>query len=143
MAERNIKRRKTRYATSPKEFDIVHTPLMQAIVDYFTKGKSQGDYVFPILDSVSYLLQEVKNEKGERDIEAEINNGKLFQKRFKHIRSNHIRRLTKVAKEAGLSSHLTTYIGRHTFFSSLLKSGVSKSEISEMAGHADFKTTEN
>ena len=34
-------------------------------------------------------------------------------------------------------------MGRHSFFSIAFRNGVSKSEISELAGHADFQTTEH
>lgn len=137
------RRRKTKYAEDAKTFDIKHSPIAQKIIDHYTKGKKNNDYVFPILDKVKHLLEEVKDAGGNRDTKTELANNKLFQKKFGNIRSNHIRRLTTIAKQADLSGELTTYIGRHSFFSIALKSGVSKSKISEMAGHADYKTTEH
>jgi site-specific recombinase XerD len=47
-----------------------------------------------------------------------------------------------VAKKAGISSNLTTYVARHSFASNLLKSGANKSFIQDSLGHQNLATTE-
>lgn len=130
------RRRKTRWAKSVKKFEITHSPLAQKIIDYYTKGKKSNDFVFPILTDIFYL----KNTMSDKEEEA--GRKELFENKFKNRRSNHIRRLKAISQKAGLKGNLSIYVGRHSFFSIALRNGVSKSEISEMAGHANFQITE-
>lgn len=53
------------------------------------------------------------------------------------------RSLRKIAENLKLPIDLTTYVARHSYATTLLRSGVSVAEISESLGHSDLKTTEN
>lgn len=130
------RRRKTRWSNNAKQFNIEHSPTAQRIIDYYTRGKKPGDFVFPIIDSFYYLNDELE------DKELEAKNKALFEKKWSNARCNHIRRLKTISKKAGLKENVSIYVGRHSFFSIALKHGVSKSEISEMAGHSNFQVTE-
>lgn len=130
------RRRKTRWSNNAKKFDIEHSPIAQKIIDYYTRGKKAGDFVFPILDDLFHLNAELT------DKDEEAKNKKLFEYKLANRRSNHIRRLKAISKKAGLKENVSIYVGRHSFFSIALKSGVSKSKISELAGHSNYQVTE-
>ena len=130
-------RRKTKWSNNAKRFDIEHSITAQKIVDHYIKGKKPSDFVFPVISDIYYLNDDMDVK------EQETKNKRLFQKKFNERRSNHIRRLKSISKKAGLKNNVSIYVGRHSFFSIALKSGVSKSVISEIAGHADYKTTES
>ncbi len=42
----------------------------------------------------------------------------------------------------GLTEPLTTYVARHTFATAGLHKGISKAQIGDMLGHANYNTTE-
>ena len=130
------RRRKTRWSNNAKKFDIAHSPIAQEIIDYYIRGKKASDFVFPILEDIFHLNTELA------DKEEEARNKKLFEYKMGNRRSNHIRRLKAISKKAGLKENVSIYVGRHSFFSIALKSGVSKSEISELAGHSNYQVTE-
>jgi len=119
------KRRKTKWAPAAKAFDIELSEIAQEIIDRYTKNKKTGDLVFPILNDV-----------------IDCGDNERIHETFKSKRSNHIRRLKSIGERVGISTKLSTYVGRHSFFSIALVNGVSKSAISELAGHANYQTTE-
>ncbi len=131
------RRRKTRWSNSAKKFDIEHSPTAQKIIDYYTKGKKGTDFVFPILDDIFHLNDSLD------DKEQEAKNKELFNKKLNARRTHHNSRLREIAKMVGIEGSLSTYVSRHSFFTIALRNGVSKSEISELAGHANFSTTEH
>ena len=131
------RRRKTRWSNNAKKFDIEHSPIAQKIIDYYIRGKKASDFVFPILDDIFYLNHDLE------DKDEEARNKKLFERKLGDRRCNHIRRLKTISKKAGLENTISIYVGRHSFFSIALRNGISKSEISEMAGHSNYQVTEN
>ena len=52
------------------------------------------------------------------------------------------RELGELAKLAGIETHLTTYVARHTYATVLKRSGVNIAIISESLGHSDLATTQ-
>ena len=55
-----------------------------------------------------------------------------------HINKN----LETLSKMAGIKTHLTTYVARHTYATVLKRSGVNIALISESLGHSDLSTTQ-
>lgn len=131
------RRRKTRWSSSAKKFDIEHSPSAQKIIDYYTKGKKGIDFVFPIISDFFHLNDTLD------DKEQEASNKRSFQLKLNGRRTYHIKRLKEISKRAGLKENVSTYVGRHSFFSIALRNGISKSEISELAGHSSYQITEN
>ncbi|MBL4653574.1 MAG: tyrosine-type recombinase/integrase [Flavobacteriales bacterium] len=119
------KRRKTRWATEAKPFNIELSSTAMKIADYYLLNKVDSDLVFPILENV-----------------ANSEDHQIIHEQFRNKRSNHIRRLKSLAKLAGISSSFSTYVGRHSFFSIAQKNGVPTSVITELAGHDNSQTTE-
>ena len=100
-------------------------PLAQQIIDkYISKGSSQEDYIFPILDRhVHRTEQQIHNR---------------VHKVLVHVN----RELKAWSTRLGLATTLTTYVARHTYATVLKRSGVSVELISESLGHSDLSTTQ-
>ena len=47
-----------------------------------------------------------------------------------------------IGAELGIKTHITTYSARHSFATTLKRSGANVSLISEMLGHSSLKTTQ-
>jgi site-specific recombinase XerD len=117
------KRHKTKRGQSTREFNIKLTAEAQRILDYYANKES--DLLFPIL----------------RDV-IDSKDKKLIYDTYMSRLCNHNRRLRSIGKELGLTEPLTTYVARHTFATAGLHKGISKAQIGDMLGHANYNTTE-
>lgn len=104
-----------------KPYDIKLTSEIQQILDEYTAGKKEADYIFPIIKRIDI-------EEQYRDIEWAR---KAYNKRLKEIGSM-----------CGIREGLTSYVSRHSFATRAKNLGVPIATISDMLGHADTRTTE-
>jgi len=104
------------------ELDSQTTTIINGIIER-QGNRSKVGYVFPYLNG--------KTTPQEQYV-AKITLIRLLN-----------RSLRKIATALNLSIDLTTYVARHSYATTLLRSGVSVAEISESLGHSDLKTTEN
>ena len=103
------------------QFDIKIPADLQAILDYYMAGKTEDDYIFPIIR--------------ETEPEKVYNNIVWARKRFN-------KRLKELAKECSIQTNLTSYVSRHTFATRAKNLGIPIASISELLGHGDVKTTQ-
>ena len=96
----------------------------EIISRYSRPDAKQDDYIFPILDRKKHR--------------TEIQRKNRIHKVLRHVNTS----LAEIGKMAGLETHLTTYIARHTFATVLKRSGVNIAIISESMGHSDIATTQ-
>ncbi len=108
-----------------KEMNCQVIPESQQIIDrYASSSAGERDYIFPILDcNVHKTEQQIYNR---------------VHKVLGHINKN----LETLSKMAGIKTHLTTYVARHTYATVLKRSGVNIALISESLGHSDLSTTQ-
>ena len=103
-------------------------PLSEAgkeiIERYFRPDATSADYIFPILDRKMHKTEMQRKNRIHKVI------GKVNPC------------LAEIGKMAGLATHLTTYVARHTFATVLKRSGVNIAIISESMGHSDIATTQ-
>ena len=85
---------------------------------------TSADYIFPILDRKIHRTEMQRKNRIHKVI------GKVNPC------------LAEIGKMAGLETHLTTYVARHTFATVLKRSGVNIAIISESMGHSDIATTQ-
>lgn len=119
------KRRKTKHAKDSKLFNIEIPIKIKKILAYYTEGKSPNDFVFPIMEKYLHVK--------DQEIIDKAYHGKL---------KYHNKSINKIAKAVGLETKVTTYVARHSFATAALHNGVSKAEIGDMLGHADYNVTE-
>lgn len=121
---RNARIYYTRRKTA-KEISCRLMPIAEGIVKKYTNPLHyETDYIFPIFDSRVHLTDLQKYNRIHK-VTAKIN-----------------RELGELAKLAGIDTHLTTYVARHTFATVLKRSGVNIAIISESLGHSDLATTQ-
>ena len=120
----NIKNDRLHYIRQKtgKEISLPLQPQAKQIIDKYYKDRN--NYLFPILD--------IQIHKTAIQIDNRIH--KVLGKIDKCLK--------EVAILVGIDANLTTYVARHSYATTLKKSGVDISIISETMGHSDIKTTE-
>jgi len=115
----------TRHKTG-KAFNINILPKVEEILDYYIRIRPSGsNYIFPIFDDNIHASPEQKYHR-KNTVMKQVNKSlKVIAERI---------------GEKGLN--LTTYVGRHTYATTLKKSGKSVSLISEAMGHSSEKVTQ-
>ena len=96
----------------------------EIIRKYSKPDATSADYIFPILDRKIHRTEMQRKNRIHKVI------GKVNPC------------LAEIGKMAGLETHLTTYVARHTFATVLKRSGVNIAIISESMGHSDIATTQ-
>ena len=96
----------------------------EIIRKYSKPDTTIADYIFPILDRKIHRTEMQRKNRIHKVI------GKVNPC------------LAEIGKMAGLETHLTTYVARHTFATVLKRSGVNIAIISESMGHSDIATTQ-
>ena len=104
------------------EYDIKMTEKVKKLLKPYLKGKSDDDYVFPII-------------KRPEDPE-------LAYKDVRNATRYYNYGLQEIGKECGLKGHLTAYVARHTYATAMKKMGVDIAIISEALGHTTTRETE-
>jgi integrase len=109
-------------AKTGKVYTVHITPQTQEILDlYSSPEKKPDDYIFPVLKRTTPEL-----------IMQDLQNG----------RRNFNKLLGKIAKQAGLDVHLTSYVARHSWATIAKDLNIPVSIISQGLGHEDIKTTQ-
>ncbi len=112
------KRQKTK-----KTMNVFLLDKAEMILKKYAKNQS-NNYIFPIIDTNIHTTEEKRSTR-IHNLLYRIN-----------------QKLQIIAKLAGVNTHLTTYVARHSFATVLKRSGVSTSIISESLGHSSEKTTQ-
>lgn len=105
-----------------QNFRIQIRPELAAILAHY-KNYSTGKYIFP-------LFNDFHDNPTRRKTRV--------QTAIKKVNDS----LEEIRVKVGISTHLTTYVARHTFATTLKNKDVSASVIKEMMGHANEQTTE-
>ena len=103
---------------------IKQTSEMQAILDHYRNDSKPDDYIFPILDKEYSDPIELRKRISSRNVIANKN-------------------LQKVAKLAGIQSHISFHVARHSFAHHALTKGMNVYEISKALGHSDLSVTQD
>ena len=108
-----------------KEISFPLSDAGKAIIRKYSKpDATNADYIFPILDRKIHRTEMQRKNRIHKVI------GKVNPC------------LAEIGRMAGLETHLTTYVARHTFATVLKRSGVNIAIISESMGHSDIATTQ-
>ncbi len=104
-----------------EQYDIKIHESLKPIIDPLIKGKSNDDYLLPIIKRTDPVL---------------------IYKDIKWARKRYNDNLKKIAELAGIDEHLTSYVSRHSFASSADDLGIPVTAISQMLGHKRISTTQ-
>ena len=114
----------TRQKTS-KKINISLSEKALEILNRYTNTDETDSYLFPILDTKTHITATQKQNR--------------IHKVLGHI-NKHLKTVADTAKLKNVN--LTTYVARHSFATTLKKSGVHVELISEALGHSDIATTQ-
>lgn len=103
-------------------FNITLLDPALEILEYY-KGFRNENYIFPYLDTKVHTTP------------TKIDN--RLNKCIHQVNQD----LKEIGNLAGIDAKLTTYVARHTFATTLKREGVSTSQIAELMGHEDERTT--
>ena len=119
----NVKGGRIDYARKKtgKDYSIQINEKIDSILKYYSKGKKQSEFIFPILFEQDDL--------------------KRIRERKNSLRK-HNDRLIKIASLAGITDDITSYVARHSWASIANFSGIHIGVISQGMGHSDIKTTQ-
>lgn len=125
---KNIHNNRIYYVRSKtkKIFNIPILPPIQKILEYYrsTTNAFPEDYIFPILDDKIYTTP--------------VRQVHRIKSRTKDTNT----RLRKMAREIGITDHITTYMSRHSFASNLRDMDIPAAKIQQMMGHQSETTTQ-
>jgi len=109
-----------------KPFNMKLYPQALEIIEYYLNSDQyKGDFIFPIFDNSIHKTPEQKFHRNKTALK-EVN--------------KHLRKIAELINVEGLK--LTTYVSRHTYATTLKKSGKPISLISEALGHGSEKVTQ-
>lgn len=109
-----------------KPFNLKLYPQALEIINYYLNGDQYKDeFIFPIFDN-SIHQTPIQKYHRNKTVLKEVNKS--------------LRKIAKMVDIEGLK--LTTYVSRHTYATTLKKSGVNISKISEALGHGSEKVTQ-
>lgn len=94
------------------------------IIDKYTEGKDDEDYVFPVIQDPAFQGEELRMH---------------IRRRMKILNTA----LGEIAKNAGIETHLTSYVARHSWATLAKRSGVPVASIKDALGHSSISTTEH
>lgn len=109
-------------AKTKGRFNIEIVDKAQEIIDFYKDKTKNTSYVFPILLSDDMTPKQIEYRKHK-------------------VLSRYNRKLREIAKIAGVESHVTSYVARHSFATILKKKGTSTDLISELMGHSNVQIT--
>ena len=100
----------------------VRVKLEKCMLDILEKYKAEGtDYLFPIL--------------------YKVKDGKIHPVSYPCALNRYNRSLKQLARRAGITVNLTSYVARHSWASIAYEHGIGLPVISKALGHTDTKTT--
>ena len=99
-------------------------PDARDILDKYTEGKSDDDYVFPVI-----LNAELKGDELRVHIKT----------RKKRINEG----LNTIAKNLGITTNLTTYVARHSWATLAKRNKIPVASIKDALGHTNISTTQS
>lgn len=118
-----VRQKTVRTSKNVKRIRVPLTAELNKIIDKYSVNSSQDDYLFPYLNNCSTPTEEKARTK---DLTKRIN---------KYMKI--------VGQELGFTETITTYTARHSYATTLKRSGANIAYISESLGHNDLSTTEH
>lgn len=117
--------RKSEHNTSPKWKNIRLNEQSLEILDYYIMNNNQSKYIFPIFDDqMDYRQPEVYDREKSR-VNSLINLD-----------------LRRIAKLAGIETHVSFHVSRHSFARHAANMGMNMYAISNALAHSNLKTTQ-
>ncbi|HVE72783.1 MAG TPA: site-specific tyrosine recombinase XerD [Thermoanaerobaculia bacterium] len=133
------------YATGLRVSELIKVRIDEVVMDagfLRTMGKGSKERIVPFGDTAKDAIVRYI-ERGRSDL-AKDNDPHLFLSRLGRpmTRQSFWMKITRYAREAGIKSHISPHVLRHSFATHLLENGADLRSVQMMLGHADISTTQ-
>ena len=133
------------YATGLRVSELIKVRVDEVVLDagfLRTIGKGSKERIVPFGDAARDIIVEyVEKSRPELD---KYGDPHLFLSRRGRPMSRQAfwMKITRCAREAGVKSHISPHVLRHSFATHLLENGADLRSVQMMLGHADISTTQ-
>jgi integrase/recombinase XerD len=133
------------YATGLRVSELIHVKIESLVMDagfLRTIGKGSKERIVPFGDSardaiVAYL------EQGRPHFVKALDPHLFLSNRGRAMtRQSFWMKIVRYAREAGITSHISPHVLRHSFATHLLENGADLRSVQLMLGHSDISTTQ-
>jgi integrase/recombinase XerD len=133
------------YATGLRVSELIKVRLDELVLDagfLRTIGKGSKERIVPFGDTARDAIVAFV-EAGRRDLDKH-NDPHVFLSRLGRpmTRQSFWMKIVKYAKKAGVETHISPHVLRHSFATHLLENGADLRSVQMMLGHADISTTQ-
>jgi integrase/recombinase XerD len=133
------------YATGLRVSELIHVKIEDLVMDagfLRTIGKGSKERIVPFGDEArDAITAYVEHGRGDFD---KYNDPYLFLSRRGRpmTRQSFWMKITRYARTAGIKSHISPHVLRHSFATHLLENGADLRSVQMMLGHSDISTTQ-
>jgi integrase/recombinase XerD len=133
------------YATGLRVSELIKVRMDEVVLDagfLRTIGKGSKERIVPFGDTARDVIVAFI-ESGRRDLDKH-NDPHLFLSRLGRpmTRQSFWMKIVRYAREAGIKTHISPHVLRHSFATHLLENGADLRSVQMMLGHADISTTQ-
>ncbi len=133
------------YATGLRVSELIRVRLDEVVMDagfLRTIGKGSKERIVPFGDAAKAVILEY-NEKGRRELDKYSDPHLFLSRRGRPMtRQSFWMKVVHYARAAGIRSHISPHVLRHSFATHLLENGADLRSVQMMLGHSDISTTQ-
>jgi len=133
------------YATGLRVSELIRVRLDDLVMDagfLRTIGKGSKERIVPFGDAAAAAIVKYV-ESGRPDLDKYADPHLFLSRRGRPMtRQSFWMKIVRYAREAGVRSHISPHVLRHSFATHLLENGADLRSVQMMLGHADISTTQ-
>jgi len=133
------------YATGLRVSELIHVKIEDLVMDagfLRTIGKGSKERIVPFGDSARDAIV-VYMERGRAEFNKHADPHLFLSNRGRPMtRQSFWMKITKYARLAGIATHISPHVLRHSFATHLLENGADLRSVQMMLGHSDISTTQ-
>jgi len=133
------------YATGLRVSELIHVKVDDLVMDagfLRTIGKGSKERIVPFGDTARHAITEYV-EKGRAHFDKRSDVHLFLTNRGRPMsRQSFWMKIVKYARTAGIKSHISPHVLRHSFATHLLENGADLRSVQMMLGHSDISTTQ-
>jgi integrase/recombinase XerD len=133
------------YATGLRVSELIRVRIDDLVMDagfLRTIGKGSKERIVPFGDSARDAIV-VYMERGRPELDSKLDPHLFLTIRGRPMsRQSFWMKIVRYAREAGISTHISPHVLRHSFATHLLENGADLRSVQLMLGHSDISTTQ-
>jgi integrase/recombinase XerD len=133
------------YATGLRVSELIRVRIDELVMDagfLRTIGKGSKERIVPFGDSARDAIV-LFMERGRPELDTKADPHLFLSRRGRPMtRQSFWMKIVRYAREAGISTHISPHVLRHSFATHLLENGADLRSVQMMLGHSDISTTQ-